>query len=1180
MGSVSSTITLVDQMSGALAGIEASINSMKSTLQSVAGEQTSIDKFNWGTFLSNAEAAGKRMKQIGQEMTLAVTTPLVLLGKKLYGSAVDYESAYVGMTKTVDGTVEQYEHLNEVVLELSETTPSSYEDLMGIAQTGGNLGVTIDNMETFLRSYSALQAATDQHVAGEAGAQLVADFLNITDGGVQNIEQFGSALVDLGNHFNATEDQILGMAKRMAAAGTLAGLSTPEILGMAAAFRSVGINEEAGGSAASKFIKQMQLASEVGGQAQAKLDAVGQHFATSLDFMNWIDSSKKGDIAALADQLGMTSEAVKSMADSWVLMDQFAEVSGKTSEQFVKDWSKNPAQAMSDFFTGLSQLGEKGGESILATLDKMGLTEIRESNLIAAMASHPELFANAIQTAIAAYTGNTAMWEEFAKQTGTQAAQNQMLGNKLENTMANFGDNVVKAVQPALDKVNELLTAFNGLSETDQDKIIGAFAAFAIGGPIVTAIGATVEAIGKIGKGIGKVKTALTGFLGNGGLTAILSNPVTWGIVAGAGILLLVDYLDSLPSKFEELAKGAQNIPITVDEGTVSETLSKIAEVKAALDGLKAGEIKPEYENTSIATKLGYGTSEMFATSIAYEAAKANASINEVASEYAEKINKVQQEMIDAATSGDTALADSKRNEMAGLQAELDGQLASMKSDYTHQLSALFDGMASQYPEAASALTEAASDYDIMRQIYEAENFDWNKYGGMYSKEAESAYGQLAKSIYKGAWDAGYFSDIYGDIYSNFDSFYADVEQGVYNIPYEDIQNMVMENMNQNLQTLSDNPILSSLLASMLSDPSITENLDVTQLQGTLEGIFKLLDFKQAMDAAGDSPETWGANVSEGLGSGISASAGVPVGAGAAMGTSTINVIKGALGVASPSVYMIEAGQNVDEGLASGINGSAGVPIGAGAAMAASVIATIEGLLNMGTAAAIGLVFGLGMGVGIAASSGVVVAASSSVSNSAVSAAKAILSSGAGSAIGRAFTAGLAGGIRAGGGAVVAAAASVAAAAKAAIASLLSIHSPSKVTYWQGEMTALGFANGISDGKTNVINTVRSIFDDVKQTWDEGTWDLIGHFAGVEAKAWDDEMNDVEDKVKINDSDIQKIRNLAEREVINQFTTAEVKVEMNNTNNISDNMDIDGVIAALEERVTERLEAVAEGVYD
>ena len=118
------------------------------------------------------------------------------------------------------------------------------------------------------------------------------------------------------------------------------------------------------------------------------------------------------------------------------------------------------------------------------------------------MAAKPELFAAAVTAAVQAYGENTAMWEEFNKQVDTQAAQNQMLGNKLENSMANIGDNLVTALQPALDKVNELLTAFNSLSEADQQKVINTFLIFAAGGPIVTAIGKTISAISSISSGI------------------------------------------------------------------------------------------------------------------------------------------------------------------------------------------------------------------------------------------------------------------------------------------------------------------------------------------------------------------------------------------------------------------------------------------------------------------------------------------------------------------------------------------------------------------------------------------------------------------------------------------------------------------------------------------------------
>jgi tape measure domain-containing protein len=88
----------------------------------------------------------------------------------------------------------------------------------------------------------------------------------------------------------------------------------------------------------------------------------------------------------------------------------------------------------------------------------------------------------------------------------------------------------------------------------------------------------------------------------------------------------------------------------------------------------------------------------------------------------------------------------------------------------------------------------------------------------------------------------------------------------------------------------------------------------------------------------------------------------------------------------------------------------------------------------------------------------------------------------------------------------------------------------------------------------------------------DGIYSGVGDTAGNTAK--------MADSMDASEEDLKYLRDLAEQEVINRYTTAEITIEMNNENHIASNMDLDGVVSYLEEKVYETMEVAAEGVYE
>ncbi|NLO85915.1 MAG: hypothetical protein GX096_10905, partial [Clostridiales bacterium] len=618
-------------------------------------------------------------------------------------------------------------------------------------------------------------------------------------------------------------------------------------------------------------------------------------------------------------------------------------------------------------------------------------------------------------------------------------------------------------------------------------------------------------------------------------LTAMFGSSAFWGIAAGAGILLLISYLDSIPTKLENIITSAASIPLTFDQESVTQALDQIAQVQSGLDLLNGNEQTQEAANASQAVKMGYGTQNMYNSALAYESASVNAEIEKIITDYSSLIHEAEIEISRAAT-------DAERNTWLTTAQSLEGQMNSevsaARERYSTTISELFNGMAAQFPESAAALEKAAKQYDFMSLMQNVSNFEW----GDNDAADTIAWNNMMKNMYGKAFDLGYMSDSGLTL----EQVEGQIDFGM--MPNAgwimDFETAVSDDLKTSVQNLSDNPMLSTLLQTILQSDTVTENLDLTAVQGALDGMVGTLDFAQAAQKAVESgePAKFGEYLVLGLADGVTNNAGLIEPSFASVRDAALAALASAFMMHSPSQLMAEQGIYIPEGLALGILN--GVPVVSAA------------IMSLGT---------------------VVVGNIVTISNQAVQNASSILSYSQGHSIGSQIAAGMAGGIRSGSGAVAAAARALAASAVAATRSSLGIHSPSTVYYDLATMTGKGYINGQYDMRGEIEKSTYGMLSVANSAMNEGVWSNIGMFADLENQKF---LADDKTKVKISDTDIKKIRDLAERESINQYTTAELHIDFTANNKIDSNLDLDGVVTYLQDKVAERLEMVAEGVYE
>lgn len=483
-------------------------------------------------FGTKVEKVGNKIEGAGKKLSAfsaATGSALIVCAK----SAIDFEDAFTGVEKTVDGTEEQMAELKQGIRDMAKEIPSTTTEIAEVAEAAGQLGIETDNILGFSKAMIDLGNSTN--LTADSAASQLAKFANIMQMNQKDFDKLGSSIVDLGNHFATTEADIVDMSMRLAGAGKQVGLSEGQVLGLATALSSVGIEAEMGGSAISKTMVDMQNAVEMGG---TKLDTVLKKTGKSLRSLELMSANNSKDFKALAGSIGMTSTELNQIIKAGANLEDFAKISGKTTKQFKEDWKKDAAGALSDFIKGLGNAEEKG-ESAITMLSEMGLTEVRLRDSLLRAANAGNLFNRALETGTKAFEDNTALTNEANKRYGTLKSQIQIAVNKLKDLAITIGNKLT----PVIPKVTKQIENFTKWVEKLDDKqvewILNVGKAVIAIGPLITILGKITSVTGTTVKSIGTFMQALDVASGTATSTSVAVNSlakVIGGIVSPVGM--------------------------------------------------------------------------------------------------------------------------------------------------------------------------------------------------------------------------------------------------------------------------------------------------------------------------------------------------------------------------------------------------------------------------------------------------------------------------------------------------------------------------------------------------------------------------------------------------------------------------------------------------------------------
>jgi TP901 family phage tail tape measure protein len=376
-----------------------------------AGENATKATSGLDRLAESAETNRDAWDKAGGALTAYGISTVAVLGATAK-AAMDWQSAWAGVTKTVDGSPQQMAELEDGLRGLAKTLPITHTEIAGVAEAAGQLGVARKDVLGFTKTMIDLGVSTN--LTAEEAATDIAQISNVmgtmSREGAQGVARFGSALVALGNDGASTEKDILSMAQRIAGAGATIGATEVEVLALSNTLASMGIRAELGGGVTTRVLLKMFTAVKEGGST----------------------------------------------------LDSFAQTAGVSAAEFSKAFGESPVKALDMVSQGLNRVNEDGG-NVVAVMKDLGIKGTEETQVMLSLANSGTLLADSLELGSKAWEENTALIEEATKRYDTADSRVRIAWNNIKDAAINAGAVLLPVISTMADGVASLASMFGDL---------------------------------------------------------------------------------------------------------------------------------------------------------------------------------------------------------------------------------------------------------------------------------------------------------------------------------------------------------------------------------------------------------------------------------------------------------------------------------------------------------------------------------------------------------------------------------------------------------------------------------------------------------------------------------------------------------------------------------------------